>query len=109
MTQAIESFLLACTVVTSLSAVITIIVNVISKAKVPNEKQNMRLNKLDEEVDALKEVLESDNKRINALEEGNKIILRALLALIGHEINGNHIDNLKTVKKDIEEYLINKP
>ena len=59
--------------------------------------------------------LSSDKRRIEALErkqehteEMNKLQLKALFTLLGHEIDGNHTEQLKEVRGEINVYLINK-
>jgi len=52
--------------------------------------------------------LDSDNKRIKTLEEGNKAVCKALIALLSHEINGNSIDKLQKAMSDLQEYLIER-
>ena len=52
--------------------------------------------------------LGKDNKRIASLEEGNKVICRALIALLSHEINGNRNDKLQKAFADLNEYLIDR-
>lgn len=52
--------------------------------------------------------LENDNKRLESIEEGNKVMTRGVLALISHEINGNSADKLKASQQEITNYLINR-
>jgi hypothetical protein len=52
--------------------------------------------------------LDSDNKRIESLEEGNKAICRGVLALLSHEINGNSVDKLTSARDGLTEYLIER-
>lgn len=52
-------------------------------------------------------VAEQD-KRITAIEEGNKVLCRGILALLSHEINGNSSDKLKSAQTEITNYLIDK-
>ena len=52
--------------------------------------------------------LDADNKRIESLEEGNKVICRALIAMLSHEINGNSKDKLQTAMSDLQNYLIER-
>lgn len=52
--------------------------------------------------------LEKDNKRLNDLEEGNRVICRGILALLSHEINGNSKEKLMNSQKEITDYLINR-
>lgn len=52
--------------------------------------------------------LGSDNERIKSLEEGNKVICKALIALLSHEINGNSNDKLQKALEGLNEYLIER-
>ena len=52
--------------------------------------------------------LGSDNKRIESLEEGNRVICKALMALLSHEINGNSNDKLQKALSDLNDYLIER-
>lgn len=57
--------------------------------------------------------LANDNHRIERLEDQveeaskqNKLILSALVELLQHEIDGNHVDKLKDRAADIQSYLM---
>ena len=52
--------------------------------------------------------LKNDNKRLEALEAGNKVTLRGINALISHELNGNSNDKLKQSQQEILNYLIER-
>lgn len=54
------------------------------------------------------EKLKRDHERLNELEDGNRIIMRALMALLSHDINGNSDDKLKASFDEIQKYLIEK-
>ena len=57
------------------------------------------------EVDAK---LDNDNKRIASLEAGNKVVCKALIAMLSHEINGNSTDKLREAMSDLQNYLIER-
>lgn len=52
--------------------------------------------------------LNSDNKRIRTLEDGNRVVCKALMALLSHEINGNSNDKLQKALSDLNNYLIER-
>lgn len=54
------------------------------------------------------EKLRSDKEHLDALEDGQRVFLRAMNALISHEINGNSTDKLKEAQQEILNYLIDK-
>ena len=46
--------------------------------------------------------------QIGAIEKGNKVLCRGILALLSHEINGNSTDKLAASRDEITNYLIDK-
>lgn len=52
--------------------------------------------------------LDRDNRRLNDLEDGNRVICRGILALLSHEISGNSDDKLKESQAEITNYLIER-
>lgn len=54
------------------------------------------------------EKLNRDNRRLNDLEEGNRVICRGILAMLSHEINGNSKDKLISSQQEITNYLIER-
>lgn len=54
------------------------------------------------------ETLKDNSERIESLEEGNRVICKALMAMMSHEINGNSIDKLQKAYDDMNDYLIEK-
>lgn len=66
------------------------------------------LNDMESWRDDVNTKLDKDNKRLNDLEEGNRVICRGILALLSHEINGNSKEKLMNSQKEITDYLINR-
>lgn len=106
--NSIASVLYICTAITTISAAVTVIVSWINKAKEPNARQNLRLDQLETKIEKISIYLDNDNIRIKAIEEGNKVTQKALLALMSHALNGNDLDKLEEAKNSLEQYLINK-
>lgn len=78
------------------------------KSASPTGKQAELLKLHEERLDIIEERLSRGDDRFKELEAGNKVTQKALLALMGHAINGNDVDQLKRAKKDLEDYLITK-
>ncbi|MCH4015025.1 MAG: hypothetical protein LKE64_11985 [Solobacterium sp.] len=104
----IESYMTACTLITITASVISIIVNLIGKAKAPVTAQDERIAKLEARMDGAESHLNNDNKRLMQIEEGNRVTQQALLAIMRHDIDGNNMEQLKAAEIDLQEYLINK-
>jgi len=99
--------LLVCSLITNIAAVVTIIVTIVKKAKRPTDLQNERIDALEKMVAKHEDYLERDLHRFEALEGGNRIMQRCMLALLSHGIDGNDIDQMRTARQDLQEYLIN--
>ena len=87
-------------------AVITLIKTAIDKAKSPNETQNKRLDDHEIRLKELEASLKKERKRIDNLEDGQRILMKAILALLAHGIDGNAIDKMQSAKDALEEFLI---
>ncbi len=46
------------------------------------------------------------DKAIELLEKNNAMILKTLLALVNHSIDGNGVDELKRVRSSLEEHIV---
>lgn len=108
-----------CGAIITISAAITIIVKAVDKAKAPDKLQDQRITDLEEIVKKINSRLDQgdrhfdmDTQRVNNLEEAmrksNKVIIESLQALTAHAIDGNNIDELKSAKRALEQYLIEK-
>lgn len=69
----------------------------------------------DEKLKGHDEKLDKDNKRLNELEkkqaeteEAMQIMMKSMLALMTHAIDGNHVEELKKARDDMQEYLIRR-
>ena len=99
----------------TISTAIGVLINLITKLKEPERKQDERIKALEDRADKFdgiiekfREYFDNDDKRLKAIDEGNKITQTALLALLKHAINGNDTKALKDAEKDLEKYLVNK-
>ena len=88
----------------------------VNKTKEPTTNLEERVNILERKVDfEVKAVFErydtmfgKDKARLDSNEEGIKVILRALLAMMKHEIDGNNIAELEETSKDLQSYIIRR-
>lgn len=87
---------------------ITWMIKAIKGAKKPEATQNDRLTKLEVRMDAVEGFLGNDNRRLNTIERGNRVTQEALLALLSHAIDGNNIDDLKSARKSLQTYLMDR-
>jgi hypothetical protein len=57
---------------------------------------------------ALEQKSKNDFVAIQDVQKAIKVLCGAMLALLDHEITGNHIDRLEAAKEHIREYLIER-
>ncbi|MBR3314220.1 MAG: phage coat protein [Atopobiaceae bacterium] len=101
-------FLAACASIVAIGAAVAVIVKLYQWLRKPSRDN-------EQELEDFRTYLGSDKRRIEALEsqqketnEQNKLMLRGLVMLLGHEIDGNHTEQLIIVRDEIQEYLIAK-
>lgn len=100
-TQLFQIFLTLCGAIMTVGGAWAIVKNIRDKAKEPDEERDETLKKHGE-------MLDNDNRRLKELEEGNKVIMQSMLALMSHELDGNHTEQLRKAKDDLEQYLIRR-
>ncbi len=64
--------------------------------------------KLESRVAACEEHLDNDNRRFKEQEEVNRLMLRSVVAMQSHMLDGNHTEDLQRCAKDINEYLLTR-
>jgi exonuclease VII small subunit len=91
------------------------ILNIIDRSTILKEKTEKPRKELEERVDSLdNRIAEIENKlknydyRVIQLEDGVKVLLRSMSALLSHSIDGNNLDEMKDARDDLNEYLISK-
>lgn len=98
----------AASAVVLLSNALEKIIMAVKIAKAPGDKQDERLDALEKWQKDVDGKLKQDNKRLGDIEEGNRAIQHALLALLDHGIDGNNIKQMQDAKTTLRNHLINK-
>ena len=91
--------------------IIDVYIRVMTAVKTYREERGRRkhpMDTLEAKVDDHDKRLKKDYERLNDLEDGNRIMMRAMMALLSHDINGNSDDKLKESLEEIQQYLINR-
>ena len=103
-----HAILAICGAITAIAAAAAVIVTIVKKAKAPNEMQNSRIDQLEERIDNHDTLFDSDNKRLKDIEQGNRVMQQALLALLSHGIDGDDVESLRKAKEVLHQYLIER-
>ena len=105
----IGGFLSVCAGISCIAAAVGWIVKVVNAAKRPSRRTDERLTAVEQILDEHEKYLAHDKARIEAIEHGQRVTQKALLALLSHGIDGNDVDAMIRAKAELQEYLINKP
>ena len=104
----ISQVITALQLIISSATVITLIYGLMKFAGSPNKTQNQRLDALEKWREQVDDRLTTGDNHFRAIDYGNRITQKAILALMKHAINGNDVDELKRAEKSLEEYLVEK-
>lgn len=101
-------FQVACAGIITIGGAGAVIVGLYKWAKKPDDDRDDRLKRHDE-------MLDSDNKRLKELEreqaemkEAQQVLMKSILALMSHSIDGNHQEELKLARDNMQEYLLRR-
>lgn len=97
-----------CTGFTAICVAVGWVIKIVKAAKAPTKALETRVAALEHSIKSHDEYLANDQRRIAAIEEGNRVTQRAILALLSHGIDGNDVDGLKAAKTELEHYLIER-
>ena len=95
-------------VILLLVGVYNTIMSAIKNAREEKRLREQPVNTLESTVEDHTEKLKNDHERITQLEESNRIIMRALMAVMSHEVNGNSTEKLQKSMDEIQQFLIER-
>lgn len=75
--------------------------------KAPGAALEGRLGSLEEWRKEVDRKLIRDNDRLQDIDAGNRVVQRALLALLDHGIDGNNTRQMQDAKEALQDHLIN--
>lgn len=101
LSQLFQIFLAICGSIITVGGAGAIVAKIVNKYKKSDKDR-------DEQMKKHQAMLDNDNKRLKELEEGNKVMMQAMLAMMSHELDGNHTEQLRQAHDALKEYLINR-
>ena len=104
----VGGILALCGAVSAIGGAVSYIAKAVKAARSPNAAQDKRIEKIEQDLAKVHGFLDTDKKRLDKLEDGNRVTQRALLALLGHGIDGNNQKQMLAAKEDLESHLINR-
>lgn len=84
------------------------IMSAVKTAREEKRRKDAPVTTLESTVREHEDKLKRDHERLNELEDSNRIVMRALMALLSHEINGNSTQKLQDSLDEIQKYLVER-
>lgn len=84
------------------------LVKLVQVIKAPNAEQDRRLDAVEKDLKEVHGFLDADKGRLDAQDKSNRITQRALLALLSHGIDGNHVDQMEKARDALQNHLIDQ-
>ena len=84
------------------------IMSAVKNYREEKSRKDKPVSTLETKVNDHEERLDRNDKRLNDLEEANRIIMRGLMALMSHEINGNSDEKLRASYDEMQQFLIDR-
>lgn len=104
-----------CGALASIAAAVAVIIKFNNFLRKPNKDQDARMDKIEARLDKLEDradmfdrQLETDKKRLDSLDESINMLLRAEFAQLGHNLNGNNVEQMQRAFDDIQEFLFKR-
>lgn len=104
-----------CGALVSFSAAIAVMVKFNNFLKKPNKDQDARIDKLEGRLktvegrcDTFDKQLDGVKKHLNSLDESINMLLRAEFAQLGHNLNGDNVEQMQRAFDDIQEFLFKR-
>lgn len=119
LSQAWAVILSVCGGIVTISAAVSIGFKIRDHFKKPNIEQNEEIAKLKKRQEQLEaemrttkaefmQFFKNDKNRLDAIEEGNRYMQRAMLALLSNTLDGNHKSQVEKARDDLHDYLIER-
>lgn len=114
-TLTFEQLVVTAGVILLIIGIYNTVMTAVKNRREEKKRRDAPMNSLEAKVDSLEEraddhdaKLKRDYDRLNAMDSSIRILMRALMALLSHDINGNSTDKLKASFEEMQKYLIDK-
>ena len=103
-----EITLVICGAIITVLTVWNMVESRVKSIKEPTQTLSSRVAVIESKIEEYEQRFKRDKERIEEIERGNRITQRSLLALLNHDLIGDNVEEMTDVKKELENYLINR-
>ena len=104
----IQIFLAFCAGVSCLGAAAAYVAKAVGWLRKPEQNQNKKLEDHEERIVSLEKKVNGDYSEIQKLQKEMKLVLRGVVAIMKHDIDGNNTAEIIKIQGDIDDYLLEK-
>jgi len=105
MSEFISTILTIFQLIISFGTVCTLLYAFVKFSQKPQQTQDERIENIEKRLDKLEQEQDETATRLCNIETGNRIMQQALLAIMGHAINGEDIEELRKARQMLYDYL----
>ena len=105
-TAIIQLFLAFCAGISCMGAALAYIAKAIGWIRKPEADQNRMLEDHEKRIKDLETKVDKDYTDISKLQKEMELVLRAVVAIMKHDLDGNNTEDMNAVQHDIDKYLI---
>ncbi len=108
MSEWLQITLAICGAIITVLTVWNMVESRVKSIKEPTQTLSSRVAVIESKIEEYEQRFKRDKERIEEIERGNRITQRSLLALLNHDLIGDNVEEMTDVKKELENYLINR-
>lgn len=94
--------------IVAIGGAVTFIEHLVDRASIKSHAVASKVDEHERTLEKHMEYLAKDKQRIDAVEDSNKLIMRGLMQLMTHELDGDHTEQLKSARDEINDFLISR-
>ena len=98
--------LAVCAGISCIAAAVGWVIKGINAAKRPREEIEKRLETCEKTIEDHNRFFLNDKRRLESIEDGNRVTQKAILALLSHGIDGNDVEAMRSARDELQDYLI---
>lgn len=103
-----QLFLAMCGSFATIAGAVAIIYKTYKWAKKPDSERDKLLKKHSELLDNDNKRFKEYEERLKENEEQNRIMMKSILVIMKHLVDGNHTEELKKMASEAQDYLISR-
>lgn len=100
--------LAVCAGISCIAAAVGWVIKGINAAKRPRAEIEKRIELCEKAIEEHNRFFLNDKRRLESIEDGNRVTQKAILALLSHGIDGNDVDAMRSARDELQDYLVGR-